>query len=330
MNHHSVAIVILNYNGLADTLECLASLYRGNLSDELIIVVDNGSEENVETVSTAFPHIILIRNPINMGWAGGNNAGIKYAMKMGCETVVLLNNDTIVATNFLDRLYAAGFASPEYSILGVLIGSANNPTQTITAGVYYNHSNYNGFFQEHSIPALKIDPPTIQPTEIVNGCCMVIKKKVFEEVGLIDEKFFLVHEESDFCLRALERGMKCGIISERLILHKHGNSFQRSGNWLKTYYDVRNTWLLLCKHAGKTPYGRKLFTSIVQYLKYIRYAYSRAVEAKDPKLITAVIEGVSDAWTGQYGPKQISSPLMKAIVKGFLRTLLFISKIIKK
>ncbi len=104
--------------------------------------------------------------------------------------------------------------------------------------------------------------PTITDVDIVNGCCMMVRAEVLARVGLIDERFFLIHEESDFCLRARQAGFKCGVMAEALVWHKGSSSFKRSGKRWQRYYDARNLYLLLSKHAvthraaGAAPFTR--------------------------------------------------------------------------
>src|SRR5437764_748752 len=82
--------------------------------------------------------------------------------------------------------------------------------------------------------------PAAPEVDIVNGCCMMVRAEVFARVGLVDERFFLVHEESDLCLRARRAGFRCGVFGEALVWHKGSSAFARTGKRLQRYYDTRN------------------------------------------------------------------------------------------
>ncbi|SHG20413.1 Glycosyl transferase family 2 [Desulfacinum infernum DSM 9756] len=97
MKQPEIAVIVLNWNGKEDTLECLDSLSRVNYPRCRLIVVDNASSDgSVEAIRQAFPEVVILRNSRNLGYAGGNNVGIRYALKIGCEYLCILNNDTIV------------------------------------------------------------------------------------------------------------------------------------------------------------------------------------------------------------------------------------------
>src|SRR5208337_2481721 len=131
-----------------------------------------------------------------------------------------------------------------------------------------------GFFERIAVPIESVDPPRVASFEIVNGCCMMIARRVFDQIGLIDERFFLIHEESDFCLRARQAGFECGILAEPLVWHKHSSTFNRTGMSLQRYYDARNLYLLLRKHQASHHEGRAAFASWLEYLKYVYYRFS--------------------------------------------------------
>ena len=89
------------------------------------------------------------------------------------------------------------------------------------------------------MPERSAEPPTVTDVDIVNGCCMMVAAAVFRRIGLIDDRFFLIHEEADFCLRARKSGFRCGVIGEALVWHKGSQSFRRAGLRVQRYYDAR-------------------------------------------------------------------------------------------
>jgi GT2 family glycosyltransferase len=299
-----VAIVLVNYHGTIDTLKCLDSIKDMGAETCLTIVVDNDSTPDPSTeIAQAHPWARVIRCEENGGWAGGNNAGIRYALKHGVEWIVLLNNDTIVAPETIDRLLAAAQHSPDHGILGPIICFMDDPQTVMTDGCRFNRPGFPGFFERIPVPIALSDPPRVVSVDIVNGCCMMVSRKLFERIGLIDERFFLIHEESDFCLRAREAGFESGILAEPLVWHKGSSTFKRTGRSLQRYYDARNLFLLLWKHQARRQGRRTALPSWFQYLKYVYHRFSIEREQGEEQAADAVLFGFCDALTGRFGPQ---------------------------
>ena len=327
---NSLAVVLVNYNGLSDTLKCLASLKKQTAKDFLTIVVDNASKEDTNKITKKYPKAVFIKRETNTGWAGGNNTGIKHALKAGCKNIVLLNNDTFVSKKFVEHMILAAENYPEFGILGPLIYSMEKPKEVMTEGCLYNRPRYNGFFKSQHVPVKISNPQSIKETEIVNGCCLMVRKEVIDQIGLIDERFFYLCEESDFCLRTLQKGWKCGVIAEPLVWHKGSAAFRRPGYNLKNYYNSRNLWLLLKKNAGKTKKARGWLGSRIQYLNTTRYMYSDALEKGLRNYADPVIDGVTDAWTRRYGiKKDIRNKLIRRFVALWLNLNFLIAKTLR-
>ena len=294
-------IVLVDYNGLADTRKCLDSLAR-QTQPHHVVVVDNASREKVaDTLQPAFPAVHFVRNPTNGGWAGGNNTGIRFALQRQAGLIVLLNNDTTVSPDFVARLQSVAAAHPTAGVFGPVIYFMDDPTVVMTDGCDFNHPDKVGFFQPHPVPLQTCDPPHLVEVDIVNGCCMAIRPEVFARIGLIDERFFLIHEESDFCLRARRAGWRCGVFAEGLVWHKGSSTFKRSGRSWQRYYDARNLWLLLRKHQATNTQWRSPWRSRLEYLKYLYYRYSIEREEGQPEAAEAVLQGLYDALGGRWG-----------------------------
>ena len=312
----SVAIVIVNFNGWDDTQRCLRSLYQAK-AEALIIVIDNASEDDrCAQLQSEFPGLIIQRNHRNGGWAGGNNAGIKLALAYGAESIILLNNDTIVAPDFVPQLARAAVANPSYGIIGPIINSLERPAELMTDGCQFNRRGRDGFMQRVPVPTAlgNHDVPPAE-VEIVNGCAMLIRRSVIESIGLIDERFFLVHEESDFCLRARRAGFRCGILPLVLVWHKGSSSFQRTGKKLQRYYDSRNLLLLLCKHPNR-PGQRSRLPALLAYLRYIYHRYQLEREGGSAESAQAVVDGFYDGIRRWYGPRSNMRRLGVSVLRG--------------
>jgi hypothetical protein len=275
----------------------------------LVVVVDNGSQEDpMSVVGSEFPWCVAFRSEKNRGWAGGNNIGIQYALDKNAEYIILLNNDTVVSEELISRLVDASKGNPDFGIIGPIINHMEFPAEVQTDGCLFNRVNTQGFFQRKVVPLARFSPPAITQVDIVNGCCMMISRSVFESIGLIDERFFLIHEESDFCLRAFEAGFRCGVIGESLVWHKHSASFNRTGNWRQRYYDVRNLFLLLRKHRALHLDSRSKCRSWQWYCKYVYYLYCIEKENGREEGVKAVVQGLCDAISGRFGPWEPRRP----------------------
>ncbi len=297
----NVWIVPVNFNGLDDTRICLRSLASQTVPAS-VVVVDNASDVDPSAALQAeFPWIHLIRNPVNGGWSGGNNVGIRYALDRGADWIVLLNNDTAVSPVLVERLLAAADAHPGYGIIGPVIRFMDEPDTTMTDGCEFNRPGQAGFFQRKMVSVADSDSPQVSRVDIVNGCCLMASAQVFDRIGVIDDRFFLVHEESDFCLRATRAGFSCGVLGEALVWHKGSSSFARAGKRWQRYYDARNLGLLLSKH----PAGPLRRGTLASYALWMRYAYHRYCHERESGQATAadaVLEGVADSAARRFGP----------------------------
>lgn len=314
LKSEALAVVIVNYNGLQDTLECLDSLNRCDDQNYTAIVVDNGSYDFCDTqIHDVAPDAIVIRNEKNLGWSGGNNVGIREAMRIGAKWIVLLNNDTRVSRYFVTRHLKTVERFPDLGIYGPIINEYEATSKQQTASCHYNPIGFEGFLQSQNILPVIQSEPVLYPTDIVNGCCLFVSREVIEKIGEIDDLFFLIHEESDFCLRAQEAGCKLGILAEPLVWHKHSVSFQRAGKPLQRYYSTRNYWLLLRKHRGGHNRKGRIATCLT-YFRHAYYMYSHESDLENEPGSFAVCEGLCDAFAGRFGKRrELNRPLAKTI-----------------
>ena len=297
-----IYIIVVNYNGLSDVQRCLRSIVAIDYPSLSTVLVDNASQQDPEpSVRHEFPWCQVVRNPSNRGWAGGNNTGICFALGHRADQIVLLNSDTIVSPLLAERLAEAAEIHRGFGIIGPVINFMDEPDRVMTDGCLFNHPAQAGFFQRKPIPNGAKGQPGLTKVDIVNGCCMMVSAGVFRRIGLIDERFFLVHEETDFCLRARQAGILCGVIGETLVWHKGSSSFGQTGKPWQRYYDARNLYLLLKKHLPTHQRGRSPWRSRLEYLKYIYYRYAIERENGRNDAADAVLEGFHDAMLGRYG-----------------------------
>lgn len=263
-------VIILNWNGLEDTLACLDSLMLSDISTltVTILVIDNGSFQDPSTIiQNRFPNVETIRLDQNIGFAAGCNYGISLATKSRADYVLLLNNDTVVSPEFLTPLVVYCEAHSKIGAISPIICQFDRPTLVSFAGArailplgYFKHRCLD--LERHHLPSEPFH------TDFVTGCCMLVPTSVIKEIGALDERFFAYFEDVDFCLRARACGfdMLCSPISR--IWHKESASTRRGlaeGNTspLKHYLMARNRIALVKRHAGFFGY---MFFGVVSNL----------------------------------------------------------------
>ena len=298
----AVAVVVLNYNGLDDTLKCLSSLVKVDYPRTSVLLVDNGSSvDPAPEVRHLFPAVQVLHTGANLGYAGGNNRGIERVLADGAEFVLILNNDTVVAPRIIDALLDAFAANPSVGIIGPVINFMDERETVMTDGVQFNPGPGVEFFRRIPVP---VEPGSRRVTavDIVNGCCLMARAEVFRVAGLFDERMFIVHEESDLCLRAARAGFRCGVLGETLVWHKGSSAFDRSGRQLQRYFDTRNLFALLSRYAGRIASSRPRALSLAHWVRYAFYRYSIELDAQKRPAARAVVEGVWDAVSRRSGP----------------------------
>ncbi len=309
-----VAIVVLNYNGLDDTLKCLESLRVLRTSVD-VILVDNASkvDPSVDALKI-YPSAHYVRTERNLGYAGGNNRGIDRALALGADYVLILNNDTVVEPDIVARLLHVVAGDRTIGIVGPVVNFMDEPDAVMTDGVAFNPGPGTEFFRR--IPVPTDVPGRFLDVDIVNGCCMMIATAVIKAVGTFDESFFIVHEEADLCLRARRAGFRCVVLGESLVRHKGSSAFERSGRQLQRYFDARNLWHLLKRHTGRVGTSRSFATSVKHYFLYCFYRYEIERDADKTAAADAVVFGVWDGLMGRFGPYPAQPSTSARAVRG--------------
>lgn len=303
-----IVVVVLSYNGLADTRKCLRSLEPAMRPDAIALLVDNGSTDDTAAIVTAeFPWCQLLRVQQNRGPAAGNNAGLREALRLGADWALLLNNDTTVDSALIDRMRDAVTAHGDYSVIGPVIKFMDDPGIVMTDGTMFNVPGAHGFFVRKPVPVTATLPPAITPVDIVNGCCMMIRADAVREVGLFDESLFMYHDETDYCLRVRAAGRRLGVIDHALVWHKGSATSIATGKRSVRYFDARNLVHVLRKHRGAPEHGRSRVRTWAAYLRYMYYWFDAERDAGRKDSADAVLQGVADGLAGRrgpYGPKR--------------------------
>ena len=331
MKNPKVYIIILNYNGWADTIECLESVLRNNYPNYQVIVIDNNSPNNSmehikawaegkldvwvnpkhslrhlsfppvkkpipfvyytrkeaekggnksledklkrrisKSITTTYP-LIFIQTGENLGYAGGNNVGIKYALeKDDCKYIWILNNDTVIEKNSLLEMVKVIDSNNRIGIVGSKLLRYDIPTtlQTLcgTTKMTWKNAGKGNYLFSNEEDKQDFNKIFELDSGYIVGASILIRKEVFEDIGLLDENYFMWAEDTDFCMRAIRNGWKLYCCGKSKIWHKEGAS-SGSGKMKKFlwrtsirpsfsrfiitgYLDIRNHIYFVKKHWG--------------------------------------------------------------------------------
>ncbi len=294
----SVNIVVLNWNGLKDTIECLQSLRRIDYPAFRIVVVDNGSTDGSETcIRDQFPEHTLITNSENLGFTGGNNIGIRKSLQDGADYILLLNNDTEVAPDFLRILVETSETDPRIGVIGPIIFYHEQPQTVWSAG---GNLDWRGRAQMIGINEVDSGQFTgsYHDVDFVSGCAMLMKKAVLERVGMLDERFFAYFEETEWCVRARRSGFRIVNAHHAKIWHKIPLDARESSP-IVHYYMTRNR-LLLLKSVGAGPLAF-VYTLFAEYLRTLLSWSLRPKWRGKKRHRKMMFQAIVDAGLGRWG-----------------------------
>ncbi|MBL7993856.1 glycosyltransferase family 2 protein [bacterium] len=255
MTEPIVYLIILSYNGKQLTLDCLSSALKLNYKTFIVVLVDNASTDgSVDAVKNEFADelssgkIILIENEINLGFAGGNNVGIKYAYENNADYVLLLNNDTVVDKELLSNMIPKCETDENIGIAGPKIYYQNPPDQIWFAGgeilLYKGQSRHIGIRQK-DIGQFN----TVRECDYITGCAMLIKRTVVNQVGYLDTVYPMYSEDADYCFRAKRQGFKMLYIPSGRVWHKISAAAGGQLTWKKIRFRLQSNFIFLRRHA---------------------------------------------------------------------------------
>ncbi len=241
-----ITAVVVNHNGAADTVECVGSLRRSRDVSLRILVVDNGSSPPL-SLPAEYENVQIVRLEANLGFAGGVNAGIELALKTGANAVLVMNNDAVIAPDALALLSEAlkgdvGIAAPR-------IYYASDPLRIWSDGFLAGRWTLEMRGGQRGLRAREGEEP-VRRVDYVAGCVMLIRRSVFEAVGLFDRRFFAYYEDLDFCARARDAGFSIVTVPTAHAWHKVARTtglHNPRRHYLLAYGSVR----FFAKHAGR-------------------------------------------------------------------------------
>ncbi len=259
-----IAVVTVNFNTADDTTTFLNSLKYVKISDFILetIIVDNGSKEVFKLPENLIKdNITLIRSEINTGFSGGNNIGIKEALKRGADYVLIVNNDTIVDQDMIANLLKVLESKPEIGVTTPKIYFAKGHEfhkdkykKEDLGKVFWFAGGYTDWDNVQSIHrgVDEIDHgqyDEIEPIDFASGCCMFFKREVLEKVGMFDDRYFLYYEDADLNERIKHAGYKIYYVPPAILVHINAASSGGAGNVLQDYFITRNKMLFGMTYA---------------------------------------------------------------------------------
>ena len=287
-------IILVNYNGYKDTIECIKSLKNLKYNNYKIIIVDNASSDNSinELNKYVGDNLLLLKSNENLGFSGGNNIGIKYALENDADYVMLLNNDTEVEPNFLEYMINAAESDKSIGIVGCKIKYYDNKNLLWYAGGQVNWFKFIGeHFGMREEDNGQYDK--FKKISFMTGCCMLIKREVIEKVGMLPDEYFMYFEDVDFCVKVQEAGYKIVYEPKAVIYHKVGISGGGEESPFSIKWCTRNRIYFMNKYSYKVSKGKfilsNLFFYTTRFIRIIQY-YLKS----DKKRANAIIEGIKE------------------------------------
>ena len=264
MSPPKVSIIILNWNGLEYTIECLECLKKIIYPNYEVIVVDNGSEGNdAQELKKRFgDYIHVIQNDKNYGYTGGNNIGIRYALTSSSpDYFLILNNDVVLHRDSLTEMVnvaesddAIGIVGPKvyYSDVSNIIHSAGMKTDLRL--VSFSSIGYKQLDTgKHNVQ---------QDVDSLSGCCLLLKRETIHQVGTFDESYFCYWDDVDYCFRAEKVGFRIVYVPQAIAWHRKVLKkkfwgklpYEEQASPLAYYYWTRNCFTFARKHRTRGQY----------------------------------------------------------------------------
>ena len=231
------AIIILNYNGAEDTLACVESIKTVGFPAD-VIVVDNASvDDSYSVLKTQLPeNVVLLSSDVNLGYAGGNNIGIRYALGKGYPYICVLNNDTVATEDFISPCLDKLEENPDIAFIGPTIVNYSDGLVQSTGG---NININRAYVDCKNVGIVYTSEPEMIQSDYIGGACMVFRREIAEQLGVIPENYFLFFEETEWCYRAVKAGYRNICLNTVKLRHKGSASIAKIGG-LNEYLMTRN------------------------------------------------------------------------------------------
>lgn len=244
-----VAAVVLNWRNGPETVACLRSVQRLRYPSLRVFVVDNGSgDDSVELIRRECAWATVIENDENLGYADGNNVGIRHAYDAGADYVLLLNNDTTVAENMLAELVNVAESNPDAGMVGPSVYDRDHPSTLFGVGSFINWRTGSTWHRTGLESGGSAQSVVIENVDFVEGCCVLVRREVIARVGVLEPLYYLNYEDVDWSVRTVRHGFRVTVAPAATLWHKGSLTLGRATP-ANTYYMTRNALLFFSRNA---------------------------------------------------------------------------------
>lgn len=286
-------VSILNWNGVDDTLQCLAGFAAQPHPRMQVAVWDNGSREDPSSaIGARFPHVECHRSPVNLGFTGGHNAMIRIALERGYGSVFILNNDCEIGLRDVEALQQAMDADASVAVLSSLIYRSGEQRRALMVTGSIDWAQHRSL--RPSDPNAPV--PAGQPLLLV-GTALLLRSNAIRQIGPLDDRYFAYHDDNDLSARLHAAGLKAAYCHESICLHDYKALHEHSA--MALYLLSRNQWLFWREHtpaAHRRGMTRHLLAESLALIAHLQH------HAAPLEKIHAVVDGWWDARHGRFGP----------------------------
>lgn len=303
-----VAVVILHYAHLDDTIRCATSVVAQDFAQfELYLVSNDETPEAFLGLATLFPHAVVIQSPRNLGYAGGNNLALELVRKSNVDYALLLNPDAVLPDGALRRLVARADTFKKADIFGPRVVFGDKPTTVWFGGGMVHWES--GLETEHLHIGKPVNTLPDHPIEVdyITGACLLARRQLMDRIGLIPEDYFLYFEETDWCLRAKEAGAAIITFPDIEVLHYKRSEADGRPTLYFLYYYCRNALIMTARYSpGKMRETEaRICEKAAQWFQVI----SQVAPAELDTARRAVDCGIADGLAGVVGYIDLSERL---------------------
>lgn len=299
-----VAVIIINYDGLDDTLECLASLRESDFKDFITIVVDNASRHDpTAAIAAVYPEVLTIKSRINLGFTGGNNLGLTKAYEFDPRYIFFLNNDTVVTPDLLSTLVGFMEGNPDVGLAGPLTYYFDEPELVCFSGGHLDRNTGRIAFIGKGARLTDTSQESIY-CSFVEGAAIFIRTELVRKIGGFNDQYFLTSEESELCVKVADMGYKLAVLTTCSLFHKVSRSMG-AGSELINYFVYRNRLHFIRNNARKF----RLREAVGITYNYLASFISLTVKLRNWGAARGLALGVCDFLCGVKGAGRYSRQL---------------------
>lgn len=278
------AVIILNFNSYKQTIECIESVKNITYPNYEIIVVDNNSkDDSLQNIKSSFPDIILLKSMDNLGYAFGNNLGIKYALERNIQYICILNNDVAVDKNFLQPVIKTLIEDKKAAAAGPAICYYGQ--DDVIQAMGGNINLYTGLpgmkFKGKKLSQVK---ESLYNVDYLGGACFVVKADILKKFGLIPENYFLFYEETEFFLNIKRQGYRLISVRDSKVYHKVSGTISRYEG-LSYFFLNRNRIIFVRRNA-------RLYHKFIFFFYIITETFGRMILRGELSLFKYYYEGL--------------------------------------